>query len=100
VRAFLDFGRFFVSLSTSVKGWIGDPASAGRAWPSRVRTPRFFLLARGLRLRIFDLDFVVVGAMVRASKEVVWDVQVKFARRFHRAAMVGWFDFVLMSSYF
>ena len=61
--------RRFVSLSTSPSGWTGEPPSIGRAWPSRVRTPRFFFLIRGLRFRTLGL---VVGAMlsVDGAKEV------------------------------
>lgn len=68
VHVFLGLRRF-VSLSTSASGWTGEPPSIGRACPSRVRTPRFFFLKRGLRLRTFGL---VVGAMlsVHGAKEV------------------------------
>lgn len=68
-HVFLGLRRFVFSLSTSASGWAGEPASIGRAWPSRVRTPRFFFLARGLRLRTLGL---VVGAMlgVHGAKEV------------------------------
>jgi hypothetical protein len=61
--------RRFVSLSTSASDWIGEPASIERAWPSRVRTPRFVFLTRGLHFRPLGL---VVGAMlsVHGAKEV------------------------------
>lgn len=60
-HVFLGLRRFPVSLSTSVSGWAGEPASIGRACPSRARKPRFFFLTRGLRLRTLGL---VVGAML------------------------------------
>lgn len=87
VHGFFGLRRFVVSLSTSASGWIAEPASIGRAWPSRVRTPRFFFLTRGLRLRTLGL---VVGAMlsVHEAKEVGWvdgwhGGGMRLAHRFH-----------------
>lgn len=58
-RGFLGLRRLVVSLRTSMSGVIDDPASTGRAWPSRVRTQRFLFLVCGFCLRAF-------GSVIRA----------------------------------